>query len=236
MKLCAYLRVSTEAQADRYGLDVQRQTVRDWAKANGHTIVRGGWFTDEGVSGTLADRDGLGEALACIASRRAAGLVVPRLDRLARDLVVQEQLLAEVTRAGGQVLSCSDAEASYLGDDPDDPSRKLIRQVLGAVSAYERDMVVLRLRSGRRRKAERGGYAYGAPAYGARAEAGELVDDAREQAAIRRAVELHQQGHSLRTIAAELTNDGHAPKRGQQWHPQTVARLIRRHSAVLEHA
>ena len=59
--------------------------------------------------------------------------------------------------------STSTAEAGYLGDDPDDPSRTLIRQVLGAVSQYERSMIALRLRSGRRRKAQHGGYAFGAP-------------------------------------------------------------------------
>ena len=42
----------------------------------------------------------------------------------------------------------------------------MIRQVLGAVAEYERSMVVLRLRNGRRRKAEMGGYASGAPAFG----------------------------------------------------------------------
>ena len=66
------------------------------------------------------------------------------------------------------------AEAGYLGDDPDDPSRTLIRQVLGAVSQYERSMIALRLRSGRRRNASQGGYAYGAPPFGFKAEDGEV--------------------------------------------------------------
>ncbi|MDP9402618.1 MAG: recombinase family protein [Actinomycetota bacterium] len=53
---------------------------------------------DEGVSGTLADRAGLAEALALLRERAAWGLVVHGLDRLARDLVLQEQLLAECWR------------------------------------------------------------------------------------------------------------------------------------------
>jgi DNA invertase Pin-like site-specific DNA recombinase len=39
--------------------------------------------------------------------RGGAGLVVYRLDRLARDLMMQEQLLAEVRRLGAKVLSTS---------------------------------------------------------------------------------------------------------------------------------
>lgn len=68
------------------------------------------------------------------------GIFVYRLARLARDLVLQEQLLAEVSRAGGQVFSTSGAEQHYLVDDSDAPSRRLIRQILGAVSEYERSM------------------------------------------------------------------------------------------------
>jgi DNA invertase Pin-like site-specific DNA recombinase len=76
---------------------------------------------------------------------------------------------------GGELFSTSAAEAGYLPDDPDDPSRTLVRQVLGAVSQYERSMIALRLRSGRKRKSEKGGYAYGSPPYGFRANGYALV-------------------------------------------------------------
>ena len=84
-------------------------------------------------SNGIDQRRALGDALELISDGKAAGLVVYRLDRLARDLIIQETLLAEVRRLGGEVFSTSVAEAGYLNDDPDDPSRKLIRQVLGAV-------------------------------------------------------------------------------------------------------
>jgi hypothetical protein len=65
------------------------------------------------------------------------------------DLIVQEQILAAIRRLGGEPFTCSAAEAGYVTDDPDEPSRKLIRQVLGAGSEYERSMVSLRLLAGR---------------------------------------------------------------------------------------
>ena len=59
MKLAAYLRVSTDRQAEHgQGLDVQRAAVREWARANGHKIVA--WYADEGESG----KDGLETRLA----------------------------------------------------------------------------------------------------------------------------------------------------------------------------
>jgi DNA invertase Pin-like site-specific DNA recombinase len=123
-------------------------------------------------------------------------------------------------------MSCSTSEAEFLQDDPHDPTRKLMRQVLGAISEFERALIRLRLQRGRAIRAERGGVAYGSPPFGFRAEGGELVPEPREQEAIRLAVELRSQGHSLREVGLALSDAGHTSKRGGSWHPTTVARLI----------
>ena len=230
MKIVGYIRVSTATQVeDGLGLDVQKAAIRSWCKSNGHRLVR--MLSDEGVSGAkeLEDRPGLADALDIIRSRKAQGIVVPRLDRLARDLIVQETILAEVRRVGGEVFSTSTGEATYLTDDPDDPSRKLIRQVLGAVSEYERSMVVLRLRNGRRRKAQIGGYASGAPAFGYEARDGDLVELEEEQVIVKRICDLRASGASLRAICSILESEGHRSKRGgTSWQPMTVKRVLDR--------
>lgn len=230
MKIVGYVRVSTATQAeDGLGLDVQKAAIRAWCKANGHRLTS--ILSDEGISGAkeLEDRPGLADALDMIRSRRAQGIVVPRLDRLARDLIVQETILAEVCRVGGEVFSTSPAEASYLTDDPDDPSRKMIRQVLGAVSEYERSMVVLRLRNGRRRKARTGGYASGAPAFGYQARDGDLVELGEEQVTVKRICDLRASGASLRKICSILESEGHRSKRGgTRWQPMAVKRVLDR--------
>jgi DNA invertase Pin-like site-specific DNA recombinase len=227
--VAGYVRVSTDRQAEEgYGLDVQRDAIRAWAKAHRRRVTL--WFSDEGVSGTkdLADRPGLADALDAVRNREVGGIVVARLDRLARDLVLQEQLLAEVRRLGGQVFTASAGEAGYLEDDPDDPSRRLIRQVLGAVAEYERSMIALRLRSGRKRKREQGGFAYGSPRFGTRAEGGELVLDETEAETLARITELHGEGLSTRAIADRLNAEGLQSKRGGEWYSATVARVLRR--------
>jgi DNA invertase Pin-like site-specific DNA recombinase len=209
VKVVGYVRVSTNGQAeDSFGRDVQRQAVKVWAKANHYRFVA--IISDEGVSGAreLDNRAALADALEMLRSGEVAGVVVPRLDRLTRDLVLPEQLHAEIRRHGGQLFSCSEGEAGYLADDPDDPSRRLIRQVLGAVSEYERSMIVLRLRSGRRRKAEKGGYVYGRPPYGYAARDGALVPIESEQATMTRLRELSDGGQSLRSICTTLAAEG----------------------------
>lgn len=231
MKLIPYLRVSTDRQADEgTGLDVQSDAIRRWAKANGHTLTKA--YTDRGVSGAkeLEHRPRLMDAIGALKARQAGGLVVYRLDRLARDLIVQESLLAEMRRLGAQVFTTSPAEAGYLEDDPTDPSRRLIRQVLGAVAEYERAMTALRLRSARDRKRELGEYAgFGSPAFGLRSEGGNLVPADDEQRAIRRIVELRSDGASLPVIASTLAAEGVTSKRGGPWHPTTISRVLARH-------
>jgi DNA invertase Pin-like site-specific DNA recombinase len=227
-KLAAYVRVSTDKQAeDGLGLDVQRHAIRAWAKENGHRIAL--WASDEGVSGSngLDSRQGLLEALGALQDGQVSGLVVYRLDRLARDLVLQESLLAEIWRGGARLYSTSLAEDAYL--EPDgadaDPSRALIRQILGAVASYERAMIRLRLRSGKQRKSAAGGYVGGRPPLGLKAEAGALVPDEDEARTRQRILALRAQGASLREICKILPAEGLQPKRGGRWHPETVRKI-----------
>lgn len=223
-----YLRVSTDRQAEHgQGLGVQETACRAWCREQGRRVA--GVEVDEGVSGTLENRIGLAAALETLRTGRAGALLVYRLDRLARDMVLQEQLLADITRAGAQLHSTSPSEDAYLVDDPDDPARALVRQVLGAVAAYDRAMVTLRMRLGRERKRAAGGYAGGRPPFGHRAARGELeqlpeLDQAYEL--IRRG---RRQGMSLREIAAELEIAGILTATGRRvWHPQQVTRVYQR--------
>ena len=227
-KLAAYVRVSTDRQAEEgLGLDVQRHAIRGWAKEHGHRIAL--WTSDEGVSGSngLDTRQGLLTALGALQDGSVSGLVVYRLDRLARDLVLQESLLAEIWRAGSRLYSTSAAEDAYL--DPQgadaDPSRALIRQILGAVASYERAMIRLRLRSGKQRKEAAGGYIGGAPPLGFRAESGSLVPDENETRIRQRVLALRAHGESLRQICEVLSAEGLQPKRGGRWHPETVRKI-----------
>jgi DNA invertase Pin-like site-specific DNA recombinase len=145
---------------------VQRLAIRAWARQHGHEIVS--WHADEGISASndLDTRDALPDAAGEIREGRADGLVVYRLDRLARDLILQETLLAEIAGLGGQVFSAFAGEQDVITDDPEDPSRRMVRQVLGAVAQYQRSLIRLRLRNDLRRKAERDGHAHGSPPTG----------------------------------------------------------------------
>lgn len=230
MRLLAYLRVSSAGQIDAWGLDRQEEAIKRYARANGHRIVD--WYRDEGVSGTIeaVDRPQLSAAIRALGSK-AEGILVADLDRFARSLTVQEAALAVIWRAGGKVFNATSGGEVHA-DDPDDPSRTLIRQVMGAVIEFEKRQAVKRMRGGMLAKAATGRKATGSYAYGYRGEGKGRDRDAAsypvEQDAVRRIVALRRAGASYRAISTALTNEGHQPKRAEQWLPMTIKRIYDR--------
>jgi DNA invertase Pin-like site-specific DNA recombinase len=84
---------------------------------------------------------------------RANGIrlvLVERADRLARDLMVGEIILGEFRALGVSVVAADSGTDLTVGDD--DPTRVLIRQVLGAVAQFEKSVIVAKLRAARLRK------------------------------------------------------------------------------------
>jgi len=227
-KLIGYRRVSTAGQIDRYGLPAQETDLRTYARAGKNQLVR--IETDGAKPGSLPpdERPGLLAALKAIERGEADGLLVPGdLDRLARELIVQEAILSRVWKSGGVVHATTRGE--ILADDPDDPMRTAIRQFMGVVAQLDRALVAKRMRNGRKAKAAAGGYAgFGSPAFGQRSIDGELVTDEDQAATIARMRELRGAGLSYRLIAAKLNEGGLKSKRGGSWHPQTVARVLER--------
>ena len=226
MNLLAYLRVSTPTQVEEgQGLEVQRQEIEAWATANGHTIAA--WHEDAGISGAsgLDKRIGLGEALQALKTQEIDGLVVFKVDRLARDAMFQENLFRDIWKLGKQVLSTSAGECDFLRNDPKDPSRKLIRQILGAVSEYEKEMGSLRLLMGRLNKRRNGGYIGGTVPIGYKKNGRDIETDAAYQDMRNIITELRAKGSTLREISQVLQDQGFTQIR---WHPQTVKRVLSR--------
>ena len=104
--------------------------------------------------------------------------MVYRLDRLARDLILQETLVQRLRDQETPVRSATEPD---LDTDTDDPTKVLIRQIIGAVSQYERAVIRGRMMAGKAAKREAGGYVGGTVAYGWQLEDGQVVLDPDEQ-------------------------------------------------------
>lgn len=227
LRLVGYLRVSTIEQATHgYGLDVQRAAIKAAAAAMGARIVK--WCVDDPKSGALPadERPGLAEGLTWLHARKADGIITRDLDRLAREVTVQEAILAEVwNRCDAKAFT---ATGEVPRDDPDDPYRTAMRQMMGVFSGLERRLIVKRLRDGRKAKAAAGGHAVGRAGYGWRSVGGELVEMPAEQRGLARLRELAAGGASTREIAAALAEEGYPTQRGGRWTSPVVARILSR--------
>lgn len=230
MRLIAYLRVSSNGQLDAYGPEIQLKDIRAWAKHHKHRIVGVQCDDITGKVGVM-ERPALVEALRLLRKPPAAeGLVVANLTRLARELTIQEAILAHVWTEGGRVFAADQGE--ILKDDPDDPMRTAIRQMQGVFAQLDRAMATKRLRDGRRLKAAAGRHAVGQYAYGSQGIGKGRDRDAGpnevEQAVVDRIVELRLEGASYRSIAATLDKEGLRPRRAERWSAMTVRNIVAR--------
>jgi DNA invertase Pin-like site-specific DNA recombinase len=217
----AYLRVSGLGQVDGDGFERQAQAVAAYVRHAGLTIVE--TYQDRGVSGTkdLGDRPGLAALLDRIESNGVRIVLVERADRIARDLIVSETILGQLRARGVKVF---DAEGIELTAADGDPTRRLIRQVLGAVSEFDRNVTVLKLRAARVRVRARDGRCEGRKAFGARPAEKIVLDRIRS---------LRRKGSPLRggrlscaKIADILNADGIPTRTGATWRPSTVYGIV----------
>lgn len=221
----AYLRCSGLGQVDGDTWDRQESAIRKYAGNHGLVVADDDWFRDEGVSGTkdMDNRPGLARLLDRIESNGVRVVLVENATRLARDLMVSEVILAQLRDAGCRVISC-DSGVDLIDESDDDPTRRLIRQVLGAVSEFDKRVTVLKLRAARDRIRRRGDRCEGRKPYGSRP--GEAVVVARIR-------ELHRKPHngprrSLQSIADTLNAEGVPTRTGKPWSKQTLHGIIGR--------
>src|SRR5947209_17711816 len=124
-KAFAYLRVSGKGQVEGDGFTRQLKAIREYASVHGMKIVT--VYREEGVSGTKesADRPAWSELMTALHSNGVRMVIIERLDRLARDLMVQETIIADLRKHGFELVSV--AEPDLMTDDP---PRIMLRPVM----------------------------------------------------------------------------------------------------------
>jgi len=219
-KALAYLRVSGKGQINKDGFPRQREAVRKFAKANNLEVV--GEYRDEGVSGTkeLEDRQGLATLLDYIESNGIRIVLVERADRLARDLMVGEVILGQFRKLGISVIAADSGVDLTTSDD--DPTRTLIRQVLGAVSQFDKSVIVLKLRAARERTKRKTGRCEGRKPYGYYPGEDKVVKRIRQLYRKRKG----ENRLGFMTIAKILNKEGVPTRTGAKWSNIVVKSIL----------
>ena len=218
----AYCRVSTLNQKEEGTIQIQEKAIKAHTKEKGIHLLK--VFRDDGVSGGLENRPGLAAMFDYLEGRKKGqvkAVVIFKLDRLARDLYIQEHLIRKLDDLGVELASMK--EPDLAGGDP---MRKAFRQFMGIVSELEKAFITMRLSGGRVNKAGRGGYAGGRPAFGYVPKARNLNIEAARADAVRDIFRLRGEGVSLQGIADHLNGQGIRASNGGPFSKSTVLYIL----------
>lgn len=231
MIVFSYLRVSSKGQVDGDGPDRQRDAIAAFCAAN-KLILAGEFF--EAISGTVdgADRPVFSDMIEkakelALNGMHIGAVVVERADRLARDLLVSEMLLAECRKRGIQVFA-ADRGVLDIATNEGDPTHKLIRQVIAAVAEFEKSALVKKLRLSRERVRREKGRCEGAKPFGTLPAEKEIMHYMKT---------VCREDSGYQEIADSLNAVGLRNRRGNRWtRGQIYTMLERRRAAVRKEA
>jgi DNA invertase Pin-like site-specific DNA recombinase len=151
----------------------------------------------------------------CVAS---SGTPFNKLLRcLARDLMIQETILADLQKRGHTLISAHEPDLCR-----DDPSRTLMRQIFGAIAGYDRAMIVLKLRGARQRIKSKIGRCEGVKPFG---HDPKRPDEGLALAAILACTDC---GMTCEGIAHQMNARRVRTRTGKPWRGTTIAKIVRR--------
>ena len=221
MKAIAYLRVSTDSQADSgLSLEAQRAKIEAYANLYGYQLVD---VLEEAASGKSLQRAALQAGLAALTSGRpkAEALIVAKLDRLTRSVRDLGALLDSAFRRCALVSVTEQVDTSTA-------SGRMVLHILTSVAQWEHEAISERTTAALAAKRARGERFSGQPPIGYRYEGGRVVVDAAEMCMVRALRRYRSWGMSLRWIAERLHQDGYRTRRGGRIHFTQIARVLAR--------
>jgi DNA invertase Pin-like site-specific DNA recombinase len=207
-----YTRVSTEEQAEkRNGLEAQRAAIDAEAERRGWAME---YHTDEGASGKYIN-EGLREVLQLLSSGQGDGLVVAKMDRLARSIINAADIIQRANDEGWSLVVLD------LGVDLTTAAGEAMAHMLAVFAQFERRLISERTKAALAARKARGEH------HGRRPQAPPGV--------VRRIVMDRNTGLSFAKIAAALEAEGILSPAGRpNWQSSTVRRIFTGATAATE--
>jgi site-specific DNA recombinase len=216
----AYVRVSTEKQADK-GVSLEAQKAKVEAYAQLYEIDLVDIVVDAGASAKSLSRPGLEIALGMLRDGRADALLIVKLDRLTRSVKDLGSLLDKYFAPGKAALLSVSEQI-----DTRSAAGRLVLNVLASVSQWEREAIGERTSAAMQHKASKGEYTGGDAPFGQRLVDGRLERIPDEQLVIAAARGYRRAGMSLRAVARELEQLGHRSRAAKGFNAEQVRRMV----------
>lgn len=136
-----YLRVSTENQTEKYGLDLQKNKIIERAEKEGDKIDK--WYIDGGYSGSTLDRPDIQRLLEDSKNGNIEKVYIYKLDRVSRDTIDTLVILYRTLPEYNVKIVSATEELSL--DTPMDKMKIGIDALMGQ---YEREVISMRTKAG----------------------------------------------------------------------------------------
>jgi DNA invertase Pin-like site-specific DNA recombinase len=216
-----YVRVSTDEQ--RLSPAAQVAELESYAAKHGLTLAS--VHQDVGVSGAaeLSECPGLTAAISEVQTLRAGGLLVLRLDRLARDTKKAAGVEWLLDKAGARVLTVD-------GTNSEDPFAQMARMFQSWMAQQERYLISQRTKSALKQLSAQGKRVSRVAPYGFTFDGGAVVPVESEQRGLQLMLDLSARGYGPRIIAKQLTDEGFRSRTGKDFDGATVYRVLQRQS------
>ena len=146
-----YCRVSSTEQLKGHGIQRQKDKIKELAKNKGQKIIQ--WYVDD-FTGREEERPALNRLLLDIKDLQTIGkvnVVIEDNHRLARESITQELIVIKFLEKD---VLCWSADSNIEITEPS-PNNKFIRQIMGAVSELDKNMIVAKLYAAREGKRKR---------------------------------------------------------------------------------
>ncbi|MBA7517498.1 hypothetical protein ES705_09552 [subsurface metagenome] len=224
IRLVGYARVSTDRQKEEGTIEIQEKALKEYVDKSDYELVR--IFKDEAISGSseLENRPGLAELFNYLEDNKdIKGVLIYKLDRLARDLYIQEYSIKKLELLNKELISIKEPDLSSK-----DPMRKAFRQFMGIISELEKAFITMRLLAGRINKAQKGGFAGGSTAMGYISKNRTLIINEEQAETIRLIFKMKRYKRmGLREIARGLNKLNIPTSSGRgRWYGRTVKYIL----------
>ncbi|MFZ5968302.1 MAG: recombinase family protein [Bacillota bacterium] len=224
-----YTRVSTKEQGEfGYSIDAQHQVIENYCRQHGYELVA--IYEDKGVSGKSTEGRKALENLMTDARKGNFDLVlVWKTSRLARK---QLDLLSIVSELGALNVSFKSCTENF---DTDSPSGKLLFQIMGGISEFERNTIVENVRMGMKQRAREGEWNGGIilgydvvriQGKNTKDIHSSLVINAQEAMIVQEIFELYASGKGLKAIVGTLNRKGYKTKKGNPFNVNGVRDIL----------
>lgn len=228
-----YLRVSTKVQTEKFGIDVQKEEIKNYCLENDIEII--GSYEDDGITGKIVEREGLQQMLSDMESNKIKYVICLNCSRLWRSDIAGGLIRFNLSKIDADIISVQEPSYSLYTNDPSD---YLINSIMQALASYDRMQINKKLAAGRSAKARKGQKSCGSAPFGYSWQDAEIVIDYNNHLIVQDIFMMYAECRNLAEVSRRCTDKGYKTNTGNDFSKQAISNMIHNdfYTGIVTHA